>query len=315
MGQGSVVFKQSFDPVATSATRARHFARSALQHLPAFSAAADTAILVVAELASNAILHARTPFQVSLFLLESGLRVEVEDHAAALPSVRAYDVDAATGRGLMLLAAMSRRWGFDAGPHGKAVWAELATDASAPATPSRPEVRISSGPPDPGADNTRLVRFLGVPVRTYIALQQHNDEIFRDLELLGPVELEAGGRREAVDAEVEAVITPLLTKFVPPRDHLREGVERADAAGLDAVDLENRFPVDAWMGSKDYVDLLETVDAFCRQERLLATPASPEVARLRRWFVLEMERQLRYGEPPSPAGTGGPDGAGGAADE
>lgn len=90
---------------------------------------------VVAELASNAALHGRTPgrdFRLVLTAHGSGtLRIEVTDtRGDLLPPVPAVGTAGAadeSGRGLRIVAALADRWGVTTGPVPcKTVWAELA---------------------------------------------------------------------------------------------------------------------------------------------------------------------------------------------
>jgi anti-sigma regulatory factor (Ser/Thr protein kinase) len=81
--------------------------------------------LVAAELAANAIIHARMPFRVSVQRFGPAVRIAVHDHATALPAVLEPDPARLTGRGLYLIGAISRRWGVEITPDGKTVWAEL----------------------------------------------------------------------------------------------------------------------------------------------------------------------------------------------
>jgi hypothetical protein len=55
--------------------------------------------------------------------------VEVWDDNAGLPSPNQPTVEDEGGRGLMLVAALSKQWGWDRPPHGpgKVVWAIIAT--------------------------------------------------------------------------------------------------------------------------------------------------------------------------------------------
>ncbi|MGP9020147.1 ATP-binding protein [Streptomyces sp. BR1] len=96
--------------------------------------ASDTAALLVAELASNAVLHARVPgrdFELGLALQEGVLRIEVTDARGdrRLPvgtSPRDPDAVAESGRGLLLISALAARWGAEEGPvPRKTVWAEV----------------------------------------------------------------------------------------------------------------------------------------------------------------------------------------------
>ena len=87
---------------------------------------------VVAELASNAVLHGRVPgrdFRLRLLLHSDGtLRIEVTDaRGDRIPQVRdAVGGEAESGRGLLIVAAYAERWGVDEAPAPcKTVWAEL----------------------------------------------------------------------------------------------------------------------------------------------------------------------------------------------
>lgn len=84
--------------------------------------------LVLTELATNATLHARTPYTVSLRLAPTHLVVEVVDASPRLPQARHYAVDAATGRGITLLKSFSATWGAMPTPEGKMVWAHVRPD-------------------------------------------------------------------------------------------------------------------------------------------------------------------------------------------
>jgi anti-sigma regulatory factor (Ser/Thr protein kinase) len=86
----------------------------------------DDAILVVSELATNAVIHGRSQFSVQLRRIGSNVRVEVLDDCGHEPSPAAAPQFATGGRGLSLVAAVSRQWGFERiDDHGKSVWAEF----------------------------------------------------------------------------------------------------------------------------------------------------------------------------------------------
>jgi anti-sigma regulatory factor (Ser/Thr protein kinase) len=88
------------------------------------------ATALVSELATNAVLHARTGFTVSLRLVDDTLRIAVADMSSRLPQQRAYAVDAATGRGLVLMDDLSDAHGVDLTAGGKSVWCELRVGAT-----------------------------------------------------------------------------------------------------------------------------------------------------------------------------------------
>ncbi|MER5755025.1 ATP-binding protein [Streptomyces sp. NPDC002088] len=92
----------------------------------------DSAALVVAELAANAVAHGRVKgrgFRLMLTVEASDtLRIEVADSRGDRLALarRAASTTDETGRGLLLVDALAARWGSDPWPpSGKVVWAEI----------------------------------------------------------------------------------------------------------------------------------------------------------------------------------------------
>lgn len=112
-------------PEPASATRARRLAREQLASVCG-PEALDTVSLLVTELVTNAILHARTPLRLGLETRDDHVRLCVEDASGARPERRTYATDAVTGRGLALVEKLASSWGVDATPSGKVVWCEIA---------------------------------------------------------------------------------------------------------------------------------------------------------------------------------------------
>jgi anti-sigma regulatory factor (Ser/Thr protein kinase) len=98
---------------------------------------ADDVILAVGELAANAVLHARTSFTVTVCRDPAQLTVEVADHNSRLPAMGQPPLGALSGRGLMLVDAVSTAWGVRTDQsEGKLVWAQFdASEDPPPATP------------------------------------------------------------------------------------------------------------------------------------------------------------------------------------
>lgn len=109
---------------AESVPAARRFVRDALIMLGA-ATACDDAEALVSELATNAVLHARTTYTITVSRADELIRVRVHDASRALPRQRAYGTVATTGRGLRLLGSIASRWGVDREAAGKTVWFEL----------------------------------------------------------------------------------------------------------------------------------------------------------------------------------------------
>ncbi len=89
--------------------------------------ACDAAILAVSELVGNAVRHGG-PGQLVLRLAMTPrrLRLEVTDSGDGLPGVRRPTSEEEGGRGLLLVSAVSARWGVRRDPVGKTVWVEIA---------------------------------------------------------------------------------------------------------------------------------------------------------------------------------------------
>ncbi len=85
----------------------------------------EDAKLVVSELATNAVIHARSPFSVEIRPAGRSVRLLVRDGSRARPSLRHDDGLAVSGRGLRLIDALAADWGVEIAQDGKAVWAEL----------------------------------------------------------------------------------------------------------------------------------------------------------------------------------------------
>jgi anti-sigma regulatory factor (Ser/Thr protein kinase) len=87
----------------------------------------ETALLLVSELATNAIQHGAPPVRLSLRLNADRLRVEVTDSSPTLPRVGQPGPDQVGGRGLPLVQQLAACWGSQVSRSrlGKTVWFEL----------------------------------------------------------------------------------------------------------------------------------------------------------------------------------------------
>ncbi|MEU9329799.1 ATP-binding protein [Streptomyces canus] len=114
-----------------SAGQARALLRAQLADWKVTDDTAETAELLLSELMSNAIRHARTPtgrqIGVRIAQYDGRLRVEVADANSARPEPQKADTDDEQGRGLAIIHALATRWGCCPRLHGigKATWAEV----------------------------------------------------------------------------------------------------------------------------------------------------------------------------------------------
>jgi anti-sigma regulatory factor (Ser/Thr protein kinase) len=116
--------------VPASAAEARRAARSALTAwgLSRHLGLDDTVQLLVTELVSNGVRHARTPLELVLKFDGSRLRISLADGDPRLPVAAERQELTVGGFGLALIGSLSTNWGTDLdAPRGKTVWFEIDT--------------------------------------------------------------------------------------------------------------------------------------------------------------------------------------------
>ena len=133
--------------------RARRWARSRLagSGVAVDDALAETLVLLVSELVTNAVVHAGCPAVLSLRLPRPGasgagegtVRVEVTDGSGRPPRRRRAAGDATHGRGLELVDGLADRWGWHREGMGKRIWCELDALRGVGAAPAAASSRTS----------------------------------------------------------------------------------------------------------------------------------------------------------------------------
>ena len=114
-------------PEPSSVRQARRYVSDAVT-AAGFDGATMAAELLVSELVTNAVLHARTPLRVSVEARGEFVRVGVFDESPRHPLRRRHGPESGTGRGLLLVERMAARWGVDVASAGKVVWFELSRE-------------------------------------------------------------------------------------------------------------------------------------------------------------------------------------------
>ncbi|MEO5709144.1 MAG: ATP-binding protein [Nocardioidaceae bacterium] len=266
---------------------------------------ADAAELGVSELVTNAILHAAPPIVVRVGGTRNHPRVEVHDTSQIPPQVRSMsDGDrllATIGRGLGIVAMYSTTWGAEVSLQGKVVWFEPAGDTDEATNEwgdlegdvfDLAEVvdeRLATvGEP---ADRA-TVQLIGMPVQVFAHYRVWHDELRRELRLLA---LNHGN-----DYPLAQELTEITLQVEQERRQAR-GVDRLDAAvraGAETIDLSYDVPATAGTTMARLLTLLEQVDVFCREQRLLTLEPSPQQLELRSWYLGEFTRQAA-GEAPT----------------
>ncbi|GGY24466.1 SpoIIE family protein phosphatase [Streptomyces djakartensis] len=124
---------------------------------------ADTVLLVVSELVTNALVHTQGAVRLDLTLAADRLRVTVSDSSPRAPAKPVVvDWESTGGRGLFLVEAMSSAWGSVPVGGGKQVWSEIVvsppeaegTPAAEPEPAAEPRIEAGEDRP-PGKDRPR----------------------------------------------------------------------------------------------------------------------------------------------------------------
>lgn len=305
---------------AEAVGQARRWLRS---HLPDWSEeGVESAELVTSELVTNVVLHGRGPLRLAIGRRDERVLLEVLDRGTALPVVNHYTPGASTGRGLLVVDRLAVGWGLRTFPGGKAVWAVLCDQPLAPPAepvettlvpaqasergeappewPPPPDVAAPREPADAPPGYQVPVRILGLPVAAYLAAQEHNDALLRELRYLAE-----GQETPAAAAPLVSLGAELRTRFEEVVD-LRSQVELAQREGRRTVDIEMSLPRTAWWSLTTFVQLLDEADELCEQGQLLTVASSPGLRRFRGWYLGEVLAQLE-GADPSPWPYGDPD--------
>lgn len=230
---------------------------------------ADTAGLLVTELVTNSIVHARTSIIVTIAANAFGLRVEVNDASPHIPVRRGYGTTATTGRGVAVVELLAERFGTDAtSGNGKTVWFELGT-TSAPAHHAGATESL------PAAAATVRIHLEHLPVTLARAWQQHADTLLRELFLASwdtDMEIADLADRQAGAGEMFSCVSEALA----PLFITAEQPEHADVV----VEL----PVGAAHGFRDLNFVLDRAVEMAEAGELLAPTTQPEIRRLRMWI-------------------------------
>jgi anti-sigma regulatory factor (Ser/Thr protein kinase) len=119
----------------------------------------DVAELLTSELATNAIIHAASGFELEIDV-DRTIRVEVRDAGGGRPAVLQAGPQDGSGRGLGLVQALSSAWGVIPSSPGKTVWYELPVVSGEPAGERVATSRQRRGQPQFGGRGRNLCRSL-----------------------------------------------------------------------------------------------------------------------------------------------------------
>ena len=127
VGEPPCAWQATLPAAERSPGLARRVARDALASWQ-LTYLTDTALLLISELVTNAVLHARTGgsgVTLHLEVRETWLRIEVHDADLRGPEPRMPSTLDESGFGFVIVEALADKWGVRETAAGKAVWAEL----------------------------------------------------------------------------------------------------------------------------------------------------------------------------------------------
>ena len=122
-----MIHRASYPAEASSVSAARHFVSRALVALPTVTR--ERVELMVSELATNAVKHARSAFSLTVLASADVVRVEVNDEGEGEPVRRHPAPTDPGGRGLVIVQALADDWGVERHDGDKAVWFSLRVSA------------------------------------------------------------------------------------------------------------------------------------------------------------------------------------------
>ena len=91
----------------------------------------DRALVIASELAANAARYARPPLHLSVRMVGRRVSIAVHDRSVELPRTGLpHSAEAESGRGMVLVDALSDETGHRITSDGKVVWASLEADGA-----------------------------------------------------------------------------------------------------------------------------------------------------------------------------------------
>ena len=278
----SLVTSRSFAPEPRSVPAARRFVRDLVLEAGLERLVGD-AQLAVSELCTNVVLHAHTPFEVTVQLAPDGVYVEVWDDDPVLPARRVSSTVSTTGRGLELVAAVATSSGVLAVGPAKVVWFCLGT--------SRPESaqdvlldrwrdRAADEATTPAVD----VVLQGMPAPLWLSAREHHNTLMREFSLYEQAAQGLHGqvpeRLVAADRARSLVLAALRAASGGPRVDLVLPVRPEQAGWFEALR-----------------DVLDAAERLALSGDLLAPPGPSQIVAVRHWACGQVLAQLHGAQP------------------
>lgn len=263
--------------------------------------------LLVSEVVTNAVVHAGTEVAISLVYDRGDLRFEATDgrqdmpalddtrgdeagtpRAESWPPAGDRDGDAArrqagdalgSSRGLLLLDALTDRWGVEEASQGKTVWFEVSGCDE--------QARPAGG--DDYRESPVTVTLTDLPSHLTLETVTQDDSMLREMALL------ALTASPGDDADGWQEMAWCGTADNPSLDlgHLVRAASAAESGCQPTFSASVPMSQSAARAANRRLLLAEEGDRLASEGKLLCPPATPEMARYRRWLLVEIIHQVR----------------------
>lgn len=281
----SVPVTRTFAPEPRSVPDARRFVGQLVEAAGLDEWVGD-AQLAVSELCTNVVLHAHTPFEVTVQVCPGGVHVQVWDDDPVLPTRRVSGVTSTTGRGLELLAAVATASGVQAVGPNKVVWFSLGDtgpdtvrDVLLDRYRDEPE---GTGDEPAGPVVTVLLRDMPVPL--WLSAREHHNTLMREFSLHQQAVRATPGQVPADLVAADRARSLVLTTL------------RADGGG-PTTDLHLPVRPEQRRWFEALRDVLDRAERLALDGDLLAPPGPPEIVAVRHWAAGQVLAQLRGAAP------------------
>jgi PAS domain S-box-containing protein len=254
----------------------------------------ETAVLLVSEVVTNALLHAGTPIDVAAHLDDDGLHVEVGDGSLHMPVRRHYASTAGTGRGLLMLEQLVDDWGVSRHGRGKTVWFRL--DSGDHETGEAVEGLSDGSSSTTGA--TVEVELRNLPLLLHAAWQEHAEALLREFLLAS---LDDEGDVDPIQMHAEATdAIAILEEHIPRMDvdvEPNQLMEGATEPFVSVARLVVPVPVSSVPHFRTLNRTIEASLDLARRGITLTPPTQPEIQVFRHWLCRQVADQAVGAEP------------------
>lgn len=260
----------------------------------------DDVTLIVTELVANVIMHARTDMSLAVHRARAGVRVTVTDTSHILPRWTDPSPTATAGRGLLLVARLSSRWGFEQLPGGgKCVWAEIDEASTYEDRRNPPELlELWPDEPWPAARATdaelEVEVVLEIDVQAMLDSRAHTEELVRDLQL---ALLRAADLDTPTDATAQVIglaqrLDSVNDDFHEARRQIYNQTIRAEQQQHTQTTLRLRLHRSDAALARRWLEALNEADALTAAGTLLLAPFPAELTAFRREYIGAIVAQL-----------------------